>query len=137
MEAAVAHRRLGDQHGLGALGRCRGQEKHAYRNRPMAVEAGIQSRGFASEKGGRQLAHDAGAVTARTVSIDGSTVSEGRQTFQSLLNNAVRRRLTDLSHKANAARIVLLALVKPRTMNLVFVRHLIRPLRTTPLYYEA
>ena len=91
MESATPapHRVFGNLHSTGAPTGITRQKEDANRNPPLRVEARIQAAGFASKKGGRELNHDAGAVTAGTVSVHTTAVGKVLQADQRLPHNVV------------------------------------------------
>src|SRR6516165_480720 len=112
---APSHSVLGNLHGASTLSGITRQKEHANRQPPLRVEAGIQVAGFASKKGGRELDHDAGAVTAGTVGVHTTAVRKMLQAHERLLQHAIRRRLAQLRDETHTTGIVLLRPVETVT----------------------
>ena len=88
----ASHRVLGNLHGTGTLTGMTRQKEDANRNPPLRIEIGIQARSFAHKKGGRELGHDAGTITAGAVGVHTTAVREILQAHQRLLHHAIRGR---------------------------------------------
>ena len=106
-ETMTAQHLLRNRHGAGALRLVPRREEDPNCDFPFGVKPGVQPLRFAREKCRGQLHGNARAVAAGAVRVNRAAVREASKAFEGLLNDSMRRRLTQLGDKAYTAGVVL------------------------------